>query len=86
MMNNDFIENVIFENEKDTSFINSRDFKVKVSYKYKTKVSSDLYYRIIRYQVNKYGEGLNGRYNVTKDELLKAYHYKRSRKYARKKN
>ena len=62
-MKDDFLYNMIFENEKDMSFGSSRCFYKHVQNKYKIKdvdpkEFSHVYTRINNYQVKKYGESL----------------------------
>ena len=69
----DFKENVIFEREKDTAFRSSEYFYDKMEEKYglTIKQCSELYVRIIKYQVKKYGSNLAGAF-------LKAHKIKRT--------
>ena len=57
---NEFIENIIFENEKDKGFKNSYEFYKLLLSKYKIgKKIPDLYKRIINYQIERYGQSLD---------------------------
>lgn len=51
----DFKENLIFEEYKDQPLRGARRFKADMLAKYKIQISSDLYSRLINYQISKYG-------------------------------
>lgn len=55
----DFKEKIIFEEYKDKAFENSSSFKKEIKDKYNYIASSDLYTRIINYQIKKYGGSLS---------------------------
>ena len=62
-MKNEFIENMIFENEKDTCFGSSAYFYKHLKDKYRLNDTSPslyggLYRRIINYQIKTYGRSL----------------------------
>lgn len=54
-----FIENFIFEIEKDKPFCNSSEFYLLLKEKYNLEKQPNLYKKIINYQIKKYGEALN---------------------------
>lgn len=54
-----FKENIIFEECKDKVYENSLDFKKEIKKKYNIIASSDLYTRIINYQIKEYGGTLS---------------------------
>lgn len=59
-MTKDFIEKLIFEYEKDTPFNNVREFYKKINKTYHLKGNyTDLYVKIINYQINNYGMNLS---------------------------
>ena len=55
----DFKEKIIFEEYKDKAFENSSAFKKEIKDKYNYIASSDLYTRIINYQIKKYGRSIS---------------------------
>ena len=59
MSNKSFKEEYLFNKYKDEHFNNSGDFKKRIR-EYKEVDASELYKRIINYQVKKYGGGLTG--------------------------
>lgn len=63
----DFKENVIFEKEKDTAFRSSEYFynSMKAKYDLTNEQCSELYRKIVRYQVKKYGSNLAGAFLKT---------------------
>ena len=70
IMNTEFIEKIIFENEKNTPFRNIRVFYAILHNKYKLKgYHTDLYRKIINYQVDKYGHSLNDIHDYYKDNI-----------------
>ena len=76
-MNKEFIENIIFENEKDNAFGNSNYFYKKLNVRYNIRATakdySELYKRIINYQIKKYGRSLNPRERMyTLEDGIKA--------------
>ena len=82
----EFIENFIFENEKDTPFRNGKEFYGFLRDKYKIDKSPELYKKIVNYQINKYGEALNNTKlidNHTKGECITKCVNARQRKYTR---
>lgn len=54
-----FKEEVVFEIEKDKPFNGVREFTYLVVRKYGFKPSSDLYRRVVNYQIEKYGTTAN---------------------------
>lgn len=56
----DFKEQATYEFEKDSAFSGAREFRIKINDKYGFIPSSDLYRRIINYQIKKYGVPLAG--------------------------
>lgn len=50
-----FKEQLIFEEYKDRYLWSANKFKNEIKTKYGIKVSSDLYKKLINYQINKYG-------------------------------
>lgn len=85
-MNNEFIERMIYEKEKDTAFNNSYDFCKKIREKYKIDYYlGDLYKRIINYQIDKYGASLQYVVeNHSTEELIKLGRNARKRSYGRR--
>lgn len=85
-MKNEFIERMIFEKEKETSFNNSYDFCKKIRDKYKIDYYlGDLYKRIVNYQIDKYGASLQ--YVVethNTEELIKLGRNASKRRYGRR--
>lgn len=53
-------ENLIFEAYKNKAFDGSKKFKTEVKNNYGFEPSSDLYRKIVNYQVKKYGHSLSG--------------------------
>ena len=85
IMNTEFIEKIIFENEKHTPFKNISKFYDLLHRKYKLKgYHTDLYRRIINFQIDFYGHSLNNisDYN-THDRMVLATR-SRHRKYYRR--
>lgn len=86
MMNNEFIERMIYETEKDNTFNNSYDFCKRIRDKYKIDYYlGDLYKRIINYQIDKYGCSLQylvERHNT--EELIKIGRNAKERRHARR--
>jgi len=60
-MKDDFIKRMIFENEKDTAFRSSGYFYKTIQEKYHifSRCYSDVYIKIINYQIKKYGQALD---------------------------
>lgn len=58
MSKKEFIYNLIYENEKEQVFLGSKDFYSKMGRKYKIIPDSDLYIKIVNFQINKYGTTL----------------------------
>lgn len=85
-MKDNFIENIIFENEKENTFNNSYDFCKRIKDKYKIdKYLGDLYKKIVNYQIGKYGCSLQ--YLVDRhstEDLFRICRNARKRKYERK--
>lgn len=52
----DLVEKLMFEVYKDKELGGARIFKARIKEQYGYKVSSDLYAKLVNYQVNKYGE------------------------------
>lgn len=69
-MKDNFIDNYIFEKEKDLPVKNATCFYFKIKDVYKVYPSNrtELYKRIINYQVKKYGSSLQYGYRKTKEE------------------
>lgn len=70
-MNNEFIERMIFEREKDKPFRNIGTFYKYLLKEYKiNNIDSDLYKRIMNYQIDTYGHSLNydDKYELWKSE------------------
>ena len=86
MMNNEFIERMIYEKEKDNTFNNSYDFCKKIREKYKIDYYlGDLYKKIVNYQIDTYGSSLH--YLVDRhstEDLYRLCRNARKRKYERK--
>ena len=81
-----FIENFIFEIEKDTPFRNGIEFYKLLKDKYKLEKLPELYKKIVNYQINKYGEALNNTKlidNNTRGECITKCVNARQRKYTR---
>lgn len=88
-MKDDFIKRMIFENEKDTAFRSSGYFYKMIQEKYHifTRCYSDVYIKIINYQIKKYGQALDYARDVfinegAKEKSKKVYN---TRKYMLKK-
>lgn len=80
----EFKENIIFENEKNRAFKSSEEFKEIVNEKYKYAASSNLYRRIINYQIKKFGNSLNSEvYYPTHEDKIKSNDNANKRRYAR---
>ena len=82
-----FIENFIFENEKDTPIHNSIEFKKILKDKYNLKYIPDLYKKLVNYQISKYGESLANSSLVetrSRDDCIRKGINARKRKYYRK--
>lgn len=60
----DFKENIVFEEYKEKAFKKAKDFRDEVKKHYGFIPSSDLYTKIINYQINKYGTTLIGGYAI----------------------
>lgn len=54
----DFKEQAIYEFEKDKAFSGANEFRTRIKEKYGFVPNSNLYRRIINYQIKKYGEPL----------------------------
>lgn len=81
-----FIENYIFEIEKDKPFGNSGEFYLLLKDKYKLGKQPNLYKRIINYQIKKYGEALNNSKLIdirTHEDCVKKSENAKSRLYFR---
>lgn len=90
-MKDDFIKRMIFENEKDTAFRSSGYFYKTIQEKYHifSRCYSDVYIKIINYQIKKYGQALDYARDVYLNETgrekqLKVY--KSRRYYLKKRN
>ena len=86
MMKDEFIDNIIFEKEKDIPIKNATCFyfKIKNTYKVYPSNRSDLYRRIINYQINKYGHSLQWGYKKSRDEKDRLSRNAKARKRYRK--
>ena len=74
-------ENEIFELEKDKPNINSDEFKKRIKDLYKYKADSNLYRRIINYQIKKYGQPLDATIQLhNEEECNKMVHNSNHRK------
>lgn len=56
--NKGLVDNLLFEVYKDKKLISSHNFKIDVNKNYGYSPSSDLYTRIVNYQIKKYGKQL----------------------------
>lgn len=85
MSKKNFIENIIFAKEKDKVLGGSKKFRKHILETYDLEVNvSDIYKRIINYQIEKYGEVLNDTVHiVTKTEKLNNNRRAIQRKYER---
>lgn len=85
MSKKSFIENIIFAKEKDKVLGGSKKFRKHISETYNLEVNvSDIYSRIINYQIEKYGEVLSDTVQiVTKTEKLSNNRKASQRKYER---
>ena len=72
-MKDDFIKRMIFENEKDTAFRSSGYFYKTIQEKYHifSRCYSDVYIKIINYQIKKYGQVLDYARDVFINESAK---------------
>ena len=72
-MKDDFIKRIIFENEKDTAFRSSGYFYKTIQEKYHifSRCYSDVYIKIINYQIKKYGQALDYARDVFINESAK---------------
>lgn len=75
----DLVEKLIFEAFKDKYIRNAEAFRQYIKKEYNYEVSTDLYKKIVNYQVKKYGETLSNRvqreynkYFYQKDSLQRA--------------
>ena len=88
-MNNDFIERMIYECEKDNPFKNIKTFYKTIYDKYKIKPSSELYKKIMNYQIDIYGNSLNydskEKSYRNNDDMRKITIRSNARRYSRKK-
>ena len=88
-MKDDFIKCMIFENEKDTAFRSSGYFYKTIQEKYHifSRCYSDVYIKIINYQIKKYGQALDYARDVYLNETGKEKSKKvyNTRKYMLKK-
>ena len=74
-------EELIFAMFKDTELISAKKFKVKVK-KYKVDDPTELYKRIVNYQIKKYGKTIGGiSESVTPEVLEKRGQIANKRKY-----
>lgn len=82
-MNNEFIDNFIFETEKDSYFTNINEFYGLLYKKYKIKEKKrDLYVKIKQYQLDFYGETLVDKdYFNTCEDLKRIHHNAKCRHY-----
>lgn len=60
----DFKENIVFEEYKEKVLKKAKDFRDEVKKQHGFEPSSDLYKRIINYQIKKYGTTLVGSYVI----------------------
>ena len=80
----EFKENIIFENEKNVGFKSVTEFKENVYKKYKYAASSNLYRKIVNYQVKTFGKNLDGEFILsTHEEKIKSNSRANQRRYAR---
>ena len=70
----DFKENIIFEEYKDKILKSSLEFKKEIKKKYNIIVSSDLYTKIINYQIKEYGGSLS--YSHSTREFIENFNHK----------
>lgn len=78
-MNNEelgLVDKLIFEAYKDKALISMEKFRYKIKSNFGTIPSSDLYRKIINYQIKKYGKQLD----VSISREYQDYFYKYSRK------
>lgn len=68
MNSNNFKEDCIFEELKDKSFQNAKDFKERLVKKYKNVNVQNIYLRVANYQIKKYGTILRGYNKINGDE------------------
>jgi hypothetical protein len=68
MSSKDFKEDCIFEELKDKSYRNAKDFKERLMKKYKDIDASNMYLRVANYQIKKYGTILRGYNKINGDE------------------
>lgn len=81
-----FINEYVFNLEKDKAFNNSNEFYKMIKDKYKMERSPELYRRIINYQIKKYGSTLESYVDLhSTSELIKMGQKSRKRLYFRKK-
>lgn len=82
----DFKENIIFQNFKDTAFSSINQFKYLVYKKYHYIAGSDLYRKVVNYQVDTYGTSLNRKdKKFTSEHCNMLANLARNRKYNRRK-
>ena len=79
----DFIFNFIFEELKDRTFCNSKQFRVVIEKKYGIKdraLGTKLWVAISNYQIKKYGQSINPNLyiDLTKETLRKKAHIRRT--------
>ena len=55
-----FIEEIIFQRNKDKRFRNAEEFKGTILKNFKNVDVSKIYVKIVNYQIKKYGQTLNG--------------------------
>lgn len=80
----EFKENIIFENEKNRAFKNNNEFKESINKKYKYTPSSNLYRKIINYQIKKFGKSLDSEVCIpTHEEKIKSNSRANQRRYNR---
>lgn len=75
----DFKEKLIFEEYKETVIKTSADFKKEVKEKYNFVASSNLYAKIVNYQIEKYGATLNYS-SITARDFDRNFHNKTPKK------
>ena len=78
----DFIFNFIFEELKDKTFCNSKQFRVVIEKKYGIKdraLGTKLWVAISNYQIKKYGQSINPNLyiDLTKETLRKKAHIRK---------
>lgn len=79
-----FKEHIIFENEKNMAFKGIEEFKRIIYKKYKYIATSNLYRKIINYQVKNFGKSLNNEIDLpTHEEKIRLNALANKRRYGR---